>query len=160
ESELIEGARHLRYLKQEIEAGRRRLQPALAQARQALAQAEMDLEVASKGSPVALTLIAMIVTLIIGLAGKSLNDTPRLREPVSGTAREAPAERQSTEKASALSIEGERLSKEERFEEAVETLREAVRIDPKCGAAYKHLGYALYRLKRYEESVEASEKAI
>jgi len=65
-----------------------------------------------------------------------------------------------TEKASALSIEGERLSKEGRFEEAVAALQEAVRIDPKRGAAYKHLGYALYRLKRYEESVEASEKAI
>jgi tetratricopeptide (TPR) repeat protein len=64
------------------------------------------------------------------------------------------------EKASRLSIGGEQLSREGRFEEAVATFREAVRIDPNHVDSYERLGYALYRLERYYESVEASEDAI
>jgi superkiller protein 3 len=64
------------------------------------------------------------------------------------------------EKALGLSIKGEMLSKEGRFEEAVAALREAVRIDQTHVDSYERLGYALYRLNRYEESVEASEEAI
>ena len=52
ESELSGGARHLRDMKQEIETKRQKLQPALAQARHALAQAEMDLIFAINHDPV------------------------------------------------------------------------------------------------------------
>jgi tetratricopeptide (TPR) repeat protein len=56
--------------------------------------------------------------------------------------------------------EGVKLSQEEKFAEAVEMFREAVGIDPKLKAAYEELGYSLYRLKRYEESIQASDTAI
>jgi tetratricopeptide (TPR) repeat protein len=160
ESELSEGARHLRQMKREIETNRQRLQPALAQARLELSQAEVDLEVASKRSPVALILAALIVALLIALAAKPSNDTPAPAEHDSAPAPVESSKRQSMEKASALSIEGERLSKEEKFDEAIMAFQEAVRIDPECYGAYVKLGDALYRLKRYEESAEASEKAI
>jgi tetratricopeptide (TPR) repeat protein len=148
ESELSEGARHLRQMKREIETNWQRLQPALAQARLELAQAEVDLEVASKRSPVALILAALIVALIIALAAK-----PSINTPLS-------VESYSMEKASSLYVKGELDSKEEKIDEAIPALQEAVRIDPTCYDAYVKLGYALYRRQRYRESAEASEKAI
>jgi DNA-binding helix-hairpin-helix protein with protein kinase domain len=152
ESELSEGARHLRQMKREIETNMQRLQPALAQARLELAQADVDLAVASKRNPVALILTALIVALLIALAAKSPNLSPPTAGPVP-----APA---AMEKASSLYVKGELDLKEEKFEEAVVAFRGAVRIDPNFYDAYVKLGYALYRLQRYQESAEASEKAI
>src|SRR5262245_43884454 len=155
ESELSEGARHLRQMKREIETNWQRLQPALAQARLELAQAEVDLEVASKRCPFVLILIALIVALIIALVAKASNITPPSAGPVP-----APAESYSKEKASSLYVKGELDSKEGKFDEAILAFQEAVRIDPTCYDAYVKLGYALYRQQRYQESAEASEKAI
>jgi DNA-binding helix-hairpin-helix protein with protein kinase domain len=160
ESDLSGGARNLRHMKQEIETDRQKLLLALTQARQELAQAESELQVLIKRSPVAFILIALIIMFIIGLAFKSPVVPPASRGPVSAPDREAPVGVRTMEKASRLTIEGERLSKEERFEEAAMAFREAVRIDPNCYDAHEKLGYALYRLKRYEASLVASEKAI
>jgi tetratricopeptide (TPR) repeat protein len=163
ESELGVGARHLRQMKREIETVRQRLQPALAQARLELSQAEVDLAVVSKRSPVALILAALILALIIAFAAKPSTDTPPPTEPVSAPGREPPPpppRPRSMEKASSLLVKGELDSKEEKFDEAILAFQEAVSIDPNCYDAYVKLGYALYRLQRYQESAEASEKAI
>jgi DNA-binding helix-hairpin-helix protein with protein kinase domain len=153
ESELSVGARHLRQMKREIETNRQRLQPALAQARLELSQAEVDLEVGSKRNPVVLVLAALIVALIVAMAAKPHKPSPA--EPDS-----APVDMEAMETALTLSNKGERLLKEEKFDEAILAFREAVRFDPKCYDAYVKLGYALYRRQRYQESAEASEKAI
>src|SRR5262249_62238538 len=71
-----------------------------------------------------------------------------------------PANPRSMEKASSLYLKGELDSKEEKFDEAILAFQEAVRIDPNSYDAYVKLGYALYRRQRYQESAEASEKAI
>jgi tetratricopeptide (TPR) repeat protein len=150
-------------MKREIETNRQRLEPALAQARLELAQAEVDLGVASKRSPVSLILIALIIALIIALMAKPSDNTPPSAEPVSAPGRVAPLPRAdwgAMEKASSLLAEGDLLSKKEKFEEAIAAFQEAVRIDPNCYGAYVKLGYALYRRQRYQESAEASEKAI
>jgi len=163
EIELSEGARHLRQMKREIETNTQRLHPALAQARLELSQAEVDLEVASKRSPVALILSALIFALLIALLAKPSNNTPLSAEPVSAPGREAPpppAPPMAMENASMFYIKGERLSKIERFDEAILEFQEAVIVDPNFYDAYVKLGYALYRRQRYQESVEASEKAI
>lgn len=68
ESELSGGARHLRQMKQEIEDFKRNLQLTLAQARQEIAQAEKDLEVASKRNSPTLILIVLIISFFIGWA--------------------------------------------------------------------------------------------
>jgi TonB family protein len=153
ETELSVGARDLRHMKQEIETSRRMLRPALTQARQELAQAEKDLEVGSKRGSVKLIMTALIVTFIIGtgILWRPYRPDPEL---------EARILREMGEKSLKLSIEGERLSKEGKFEEAIATFREAIRIDPYCYDAYVKLGYVFYSLKRYEESVEASEGAL
>src|SRR5262249_56928488 len=83
------------------------------------------------------------------------NITPPSAGPVP-----APAESYSKEKASSLYVKGELDSKEGKFDEAILAFQEAVRIDPTCYDAYVKLGYALYRQQRYQESAEASEKAI
>ena len=162
ENELSEGALHLRRMKRKIETNKGKLQPALAKARLELAQAEMDLEVMSKRNQFALCLIALILALIIGLAVKPSNDTAPPPEHVSrpGLVGPAPDDLRPMEKALSLAIEGAELSKEGKFEEAVTAFREAVRIDPNDYESYERLSYALYRLKRYDESVEASEAAI
>src|SRR5262245_37911849 len=135
-------------MKREIETNRQRLQPALAQARLELSQAEVDLEVGSKRNSPELILVALIIALIVALAAKPSNN------------KLLPAESSSKEKASSLYVKGELDSKEEKFDEAILAFRVAVRIDPNFYDAYVKLGYALYRLQRYEESAEASEKAI
>ena len=68
ESELSGGAHYLRRMKQEIETGRQKLRPAFTQARQELAQAEKDLEVASKRNSLVLILIVLIISFFISLA--------------------------------------------------------------------------------------------
>jgi DNA-binding helix-hairpin-helix protein with protein kinase domain/Tfp pilus assembly protein PilF len=160
ETELSGGARRLRRMKQEIEARERMLQPALTQARRELAQAEKDLAVAGKHGSTAPILAALIISFIIGLAIKQNFQPPPTGIPISSTNRGAAVDWESAEKASRLYTEGAQLSLEQRFEKAVVAFQEAVRNDPKRGDAYEKLGYALYRLKRYEESLEASEKAI
>src|SRR5262249_33707357 len=160
ESELNGGARRLRRMKQEIEARGRMLQPALAQAHKELAQTKKDLAGAGKHASAAPILAALIISFIIGLAIKPKFPPPQTSGPISTADREASADWESAEKASRLYTEGAQLSLEQRFEKAVVAFQEAVRIDPKRGDAYEKLGYALYRLKRYEESLEASEKAL
>jgi DNA-binding helix-hairpin-helix protein with protein kinase domain len=68
EIELSHGAHYLRRIKQEIETSRQKLQPALTRARQELAQAEKDLEIASKRNSSALILTALILSFFIGWA--------------------------------------------------------------------------------------------
>jgi tetratricopeptide (TPR) repeat protein len=160
ESELSGGARRLRRIKQEIETRGLMLQPALAQARRELAQTRKDLAVAGKHGSAAPIVAALIISFIIGLAIKPNFPSLLPSGPISRTDPEAAADWESAEKASRLYTEGEQLSLDQRFEKAVVAFQEAVRINPKRGDAYEKLGYALYRLKRYEESLEASEKAI
>jgi DNA-binding helix-hairpin-helix protein with protein kinase domain/Tfp pilus assembly protein PilF len=160
ESELSGGARRLRRMKQEIDARGRMLQPALAQACRELAQAQKDLAVAGKHGSTAPILAALIISFIIGLAIKANFPPLHTSGPIHVTVREAASDWESEEKASRLYSEGAQLSLEQRFEKAVVAFQEVVRIDPKRGDAYEKLGYALYRMKRYEESLEASEKAI
>jgi DNA-binding helix-hairpin-helix protein with protein kinase domain len=67
EIELSGGARNLRHMKQQIENIKLKLRHEWEQTRQEIAQAEKDLEVASIHRSVALNVIALIVTFIIGL---------------------------------------------------------------------------------------------
>jgi DNA-binding helix-hairpin-helix protein with protein kinase domain len=176
ESELISGAYYLRRMKQEIETSRQKLQPALLKARQELAQAEKDQQVASRRNSPALILTALIIAFFIGWAIDSyytittgrVDVVPRLSHvgsgsqppPASRPDRETLTDGEKRKKALNLYHEGWQLSKEEKFEEAVEKLHEAVKIDEKFTGAYDELGYALLQLNRYEESAEASKASI
>jgi DNA-binding helix-hairpin-helix protein with protein kinase domain/Tfp pilus assembly protein PilF len=174
EHELSGGAHYLRRVKQEIETDSQKLQPALMKARRELAQAEKDLEVASKRNPLAPILISLVIAFLIGSLlkpgpsvgpGRVIKDDGRTRRqaapPAVSSSETAQPLGVSQAEAQSLCRQGTQLSRaEEKFEEAVKILRKAVSIDPELSEAHEELGYALYRLKRYEESVEASKEAI
>jgi tetratricopeptide (TPR) repeat protein len=162
ESELIGGAHYLRAMKQEIDASREKLQPALTQARQALAQAEKDLEITRKRNPAWLIIAALIMTSFIGLA---LAPSRSPVTPSSGEiSREKPEAARVEEAERSLAMEycrkGEQLSQNGDFAKAADEFRNAINIDRKSNAAYEGLGYALLRQGKYEESAKASRTAL
>jgi len=67
ERELSGGAYCLHRVKKEIDANRRKLQPALLKSHQELAQAEMDWEAVNKRNSYKPVLLALIIAFIIGL---------------------------------------------------------------------------------------------
>jgi DNA-binding helix-hairpin-helix protein with protein kinase domain/Flp pilus assembly protein TadD len=176
ESDLISGAHSLHRMKQEIEVSRQIVWPALTQAHQDLAQAEKDLKVASKRNPAWLIITALVIMFFIGLSNFSRSKAD-LPVPNIETPRENPGPRTLPDPVTedfvikqkgpeiapeALNIyhQGLALSQAGKFAGAVKLFQEAVRINPQFNEAYEELGYALYRLGRYEESVNASKQAI
>ena len=145
-------------MKREIEDRRQELQPTLREARQSLAQAEKDWEEAVKRNKV----IPLVVVLIIAFfLGSVLQPAPVRRDiPERADRRGVTREQERTAKAQDLYRQGAQLSREGKFEEAVPLFERAVEIDSRLSAAYEELGYALYRLGRYEESVAASQAAV
>ena len=55
---------------------------------------------------------------------------------------------------------GRKLLQEDRFEEAIEQLTEAVKLDPVLAQAYNARGYAHFRLKQYAEALADFDRAI
>jgi len=163
ELELSSGANYLTRVKQETETNIQRLLPALVNARQEVAQADKDLQVASKRYSFIPILAALITTFLIGMAIMPSHDiSPGLEvpPPIIPPGHTAPVELKSTQEALKFYSLGVKLAREENYTEAVIAFRKAVEIDPKINGAYEDLGYALYRLKNYEESANASKEAI
>jgi DNA-binding helix-hairpin-helix protein with protein kinase domain/Tfp pilus assembly protein PilF len=165
ERELSSGAFYLRRIRQEIEAARPKLAPALTDARRALAQAEKDWDVAGKRNSRAPAVLLLIATFCIVSVGEWVSDLQghyaegrKLRaadrEIQSGT---SSGQNQSSYD---LTNQGNALMKEGNFELAAQKLREAVALDPERVGVYYELGYALYRAGKYEESIAASHKAL
>jgi tetratricopeptide (TPR) repeat protein len=171
ESELSGGAHYLSRVKQEIETSRQKLQPALTKARQELAQAEKDLEVADKRNSPALILTALIIAFFIGWAIHSFRQVQYhyviKRHPgppplAYRSDHEALPEQYKQERSlEALKFyrEGLDLSRAKRFAGAANAFQNAVEIDSHFYEAYEELGYALYRLGKYEQSIDASRQA-
>ena len=175
ESELIGGAHYLRRIKQEIETDSQKLQPALTRAREELARAEKDLEVARKRNSPMLILAALIIAFLISWMINSPNTAPydsTIQVPREDSGRPpAPAPRQVSEplaeqneqersqEALMLYSQGVKHSRERKYAKAAEVFREAVRIDPQFYEAHEELGYVLYRLGKYVESINSSHQA-
>jgi tetratricopeptide (TPR) repeat protein len=176
ESELSGGAQYLRRVKQEIETGRQKLQPLLTKARLELDQAEKDQEVAGKRNSPALILTALIIAFFIGWGihsqiGSQYNPGP---QPTLDYSRRQPApphkpdldasaeqnEQGRSPEALKFYREGLALSRAKKFEGAAYHFQKAVDIDSQFYEANEELGYALYRLGRYEQSINASRQAI
>jgi len=47
-----------------------------------------------------------------------------------------------------------------RYDDAIEALRQALRIDPECAEAWYYLGIAYIKLKRYDDAIEAYRQAL
>lgn len=52
------------------------------------------------------------------------------------------------------------LHEQQRYEEAIERYRGVLEIDPEYAPAHAGMGYALFRLKRYEEAVESLARSV
>ena len=60
----------------------------------------------------------------------------------------------------AVSLLGDSLRKQHRYEEAVDTYRGILETEPDYAPAHAGIGYALLGLKRYEEAVESLARAV
>jgi len=171
EGELCRGAHYLRGGEQEIETRRQKLQPALTKGCQEVAQAEKDLEVADKRNSPGLILTALIIAFFIGWAIhlyhqaqydygiQKLPGKPPLayRSDHDSLAEQNQHER--SQEALKFYREGLDLSRAKKFAGAANAFQKAVEIDSHFYEAYEELGYALYRLGRYEASIDASRQA-
>ncbi len=183
EHDLTDGAHSLYRIKQTIETSRQKLQPALIEARRELAQAEKDWQDSIKRYSLRPILFAMGFAFFLGIslqAGQDRTEIPVLpHDDINGINRERrappppppPPPVYSPESANAprlsenrealsLYYQGVNYSEKGRFKDAVAVLTKAVEIDPSFSEAYKELGYAQYRLKKYDESINASRQAI
>ena len=61
---------------------------------------------------------------------------------------------------SAFQLLADALLRQRRHEEAIETYRGVLEIDPEYAPAHAGIGYALLRLNRYEEAVESLARSI
>src|SRR5262249_53893495 len=85
---------------------------------------------------------------------------PLAPPPAVGPENKALDKQENRQSASDFYSRGMRFSRQEKFTEAAEAFRQAVKLDWQLNRAYVELGYALYRLKKYEESIDASQGAI
>ncbi len=167
EHELSGGVYYLNRVKKEIEESRRELQPVLDTARQTLAQAEKDWAVVSKPNSLVLILVTLMIAFFIGCAidsrlGAVDHDYSTIAAPPSMPELDRIALAEERQKQEALNLYrmGMRHSQEGEFAEAAVDLQQSVEKNPNLNIAFEELGYVLYRLKRYEESADASKAAI
>src|SRR5262249_12006225 len=118
ENELSSGARYLRRVKQKIETNRQKLEPALTQSRRELAQAEKDLEVATRRHSSIPILATLIIAFLIGLAIHSSRDLAPVREDfdVSGNPYEGSVVHPPPAPPPAVGPESKTLNKQEKVE--------------------------------------------
>jgi DNA-binding helix-hairpin-helix protein with protein kinase domain len=166
EHELSGGAYYLRRVKQEIEESRQRLRPVLADARQTLAQAKKDWEVASKRNSLTPIVGALIIAFFIGWSIESDRGSqlPIVADPgpdyVQPVNTRADQNLKNSQEALALYRKGVKLSEEGKYAEAIPVFKKAVELDKRMNAAHEELGYALYRLRKHDEAAEALKQAI
>jgi DNA-binding helix-hairpin-helix protein with protein kinase domain len=182
ERELSNGAIYLQKTQREILASRATLTPELTQARESLAQAEKDWEIiTTKKSPKKAIILLVISFFITSLLANTWGTSYDAREnqivhvpeekPASGkpaldplaagavTVTDSASPSPVSAKAQKLYLKGARLSRAKKFNQAVKILEQAIREDSAHIAAHTELGYALYRLGRYDDAIEATVQA-
>jgi DNA-binding helix-hairpin-helix protein with protein kinase domain len=182
ERELSNGAIYLQKTQREILASRATLTPELTQARESLAQAEKDWEIiTTKKSPKKAIILLVISFFITSLLADTWGTSYDAREnqivhvpeekPASGkpaldplaagaiTVTDSASQSPVSAKAQKLYLKGALLSRAKKFNQAVKILEQAIREDSAHIAAHTELGYALYRLGRYDDAIEATVQA-
>lgn len=182
-AELRSSLPHLQQLSERIRAARLTLKPALDEATQALAQAEIDWTNVSSAktsaAPVwATAVVGALVVLVMYSAvqngGASLRQTAITNN--TNTARSvntnslfynrntapssSPAINDPATEARTLYDQGVTLTRSGRFNEAADTFRRVVALNSDFAEAHHELGYALFRLRKYDESIAALEQAL
>jgi tetratricopeptide (TPR) repeat protein len=175
EHDLRGGAFYLNRLKDEIKASQQALYAPLLAAQTKLAQAEKDCEAVAKRNPFWPLAVLLLVSFFFGLVwGTHIEYERRVTDqiaqpaPISHT---APIETTRQPDPGFIQPEpgvteteyylhGWDLVKQARYKDAERRFRQAIRVNPRFAGGYKGLAYTLYQLRKYDEALEASQKAI
>jgi len=171
EHELTGGAYYLHRINAEIKEARQKLAPLLAQARLSLAVAEKDCENVKKPVSPSLAIVMLFVSFFIGfmvdlnIPTKPDSDHTQTSSDKTGyiAGEEIPLPGRLAEgrgEAQQLFNEGLKHRLAGHFQPAEQCFRKSATLDPNFVNVFEELSYALYRLKRYDESIGASVKAL
>lgn len=184
EHELTRGAVYLQRMVQVTASQQQQMSLALPETYRLQAQAEKDWEVVQKQNPFWPLAIMMIVFFIFGtflsilapfgsiltsVGNESRYGTYSSPETTTTSSsstvepRPVTAEPESSiDEPQALMLfqKGEKLMKLGKFAAAAKLFQRSTELNPQNHLAYTKLGYTLYRLDRYEESVAALERAV
>jgi tetratricopeptide (TPR) repeat protein len=158
EHDLRGGAFYLNRLKDEIKESQQALHAPLLAAQTALAQAEKDCEAVAKRNRFAPLAVCLLLAFFFGVfwkAGKT--DERRLVDNIARIERTQEAKQDPTQswkfaEAQQLYEQGTESLKKGKYEEAIAHYQHAITYNPKLAAAHHQLGYAYYRLKRYDKA--------
>lgn len=172
EHELASGAYYLRRIKLEIEEARQKLKPLVEATAQSLARAEKDYAASQKRLSIAPIVLLLVISFLVGFiidvnrSGMSSDSDDFYSPPAETNSRPQPVPEtfdNSQEKVDAavkLYDRGMELSEKNNFQDAAIAFEQAVELAPRLAAAHRELGYVLYQMGRYEESIAASQRAI
>ena len=163
ETELRNGALNLHRLKQEIEENRKKLFPALADARRSHAAAINDWNIVKKRNRILPAIITLVVAFYIGISINSKVSRGGFAEREVKTAQSGNERTISVEarmQARQLYEAGVKYKQEKLYPEAVASLEQAVTLNPEFAAAYAALGFSFHKVKDYPRSIDAWKRAI
>ncbi len=158
EHDLRSGAFYLNRLKDEIKESQRALHAPLLAAQTALAQAEKDCEAVAKRNRFAPLAVCLLLAFFFGAFWKAGSaDERRLVDNIARIERTQEAKQDSTQswkfaEAQQLYEQGTESLKKGKYEEAIALYQHAITYNPKLAEAHHQLGYAYYRLKRYDKA--------
>ncbi|MEK7832168.1 MAG: tetratricopeptide repeat protein, partial [Acidobacteriota bacterium] len=168
EHELTRGAVYLQRMVQESASQQQQISLALPETYRLQAQAEKDWEVVQKQNPFWPLAMMLIIFFLYGCFISAVYDppgwwgTPNTRfeyDPPPSTSSSDSSTASEPEllidepQAQMLFEKGEKLMKRGKFAAAAEQFQRSTELNPKYHLAFTKLGYALYRLGRYDESV-------
>jgi DNA-binding helix-hairpin-helix protein with protein kinase domain len=168
EHDLRHGASYLNRIKDELAKNQQALHAPLLTAQTALAQAEKDYAAVAKRNPVAPLVVCLIFAFFWGMIGQANRVderrwaeafAPQAPPPLAIT---VPDRRYLGQREIALRLYEKGKAQMERwqFEAAVNYFQQAVAADPTLALAHQELGYAFYQLNKYNEAIEAWQKAV
>lgn len=167
EHELASGAMFLQRVNQELTTYWQQSTSALPEAYRQLSQAEKDWEAVSKRNPLWPLIIILTVAFLYGTFTSFFN-VPDEAEPaqpiVTTTSNERLPEDTSPTSVDIIEAQkrfeaGETLVKQEKWEAAAGEFRKVIALAPDHPSAHTQLGYVLYRLRRYDQAIEALTRA-
>jgi tetratricopeptide (TPR) repeat protein len=85
---------------------------------------------------------------------------PQQQQPQFAPSSSSAVDHETTDETINLYQQGTALMQKGKFAAAVSIFQKCVQIDPAFNGAYENLGYALYRLNQFDQSIEASMSAL
>lgn len=166
EHELASGAVFLQRVNQELSVQWQQSASALPEAYRQQSQAEKDWEAVSKRNPlwpiVIILSVAFLYGAFISIYFESERPSPAYEYSTTSSEPEPQVDTVFSEdviEARKRFEEGEKLVLQGKWEAAASEFRKVIALAPEHPSAHAQLGYALYRLRRYDQAIEALTRA-